>query len=90
MTYTALSAMSQSQSLMNRIVAAASLKGFNQSPETTVQQYKWRVISRQDWVTAWQSATDGYTTQFNPDTGARPDVITDTMISDAIDDIMNG
>lgn len=86
MTYTALAAMNGSGTLRSRIIAAAAEEGIP-NPDTQVSTYMWRIIARAEWKDRWQDATVNYTPVYNPDTGARPDVITDAMIKSAVLDV---
>lgn len=79
MSYSTLNTMRQSPGLMARIVACAAQEG-SDSPEGWAQTNSWNVISGSDWVDAYAYAEDTKTVNVNPDTGARDDVITDTMI----------
>lgn len=83
MSYQAITSMRNSPSLTQRIVACVAQEGID-NPETAVSQYMWKIIARVDWVSAWDSATETYTLDKNPDTGIRPDVITDNMILAAV------
>lgn len=86
MTYAALAAMNTSGSLRQRIIAAAAEEGIP-NPDTQVQNYMWKIIARPDWKARWQDAVVNYTPVYNPEIGARPDVITDEMIKTAVLDV---
>lgn len=83
MTYKALAEMYESSSLRARITAAAAEEGIN-NPDTRLEQLMWKIVARTEWKDAWHGATMNYNESFNPDTGARPDVITDQMIQDVV------
>lgn len=88
MTYMALASMNTSGSLRQRIIAAAAEEGIP-NPDTQVQAYMWRIIARAEWKARWTDALVNYTDVYNPDIGARPDVITDQMIKTAVLDVIN-
>lgn len=88
MTYAALAAMNTSGTLRNRIIAAAAEEGIP-NPDTQVQAYMWKIIARPDWKARWTDAIVNYTDVYNPDIGARPDVITDEMIKAAVIAVKN-
>jgi hypothetical protein len=84
MSYSAINAMFQSQSLRKRIIACAAQEG-EPNPEGAVSNnIMWRLVTNSEWVSNWTSAVAGYTEVYNPDTGARPDVITDGHILAAV------
>lgn len=90
MSYHAINQMFQSQSLRQRVIACAAQEGIT-DPETAVSNIRmWQLSSNTDWVAAWDTAVDGYTLDKNPNTGERPDVITDAMILSAVQAIING
>jgi len=80
MSYTSIVQMAGSSSLAERIAAAAADEG-QQDPLTWARANIWVVVSAdQSWADAWAYAIDSYTLDNNPDTGARPGVINDSMI----------
>lgn len=83
MTYSALSNMRRSASLQERLVAATAQEGIT-DPDQWVVTHSWEIVARTEWVARWNDAEINYNPTFNPDTGARPDVITDGHILAAI------
>lgn len=83
MSYSSIVEMSQSASLMMRITAAAAAEGV-ESPQSWVTQRIWTFATQPGWDEAWDYAKGTYNLDFNPDTGARPGVINDTMILAAV------
>lgn len=86
MTHQALASMRGSHSLKQRIVACVAMEGVA-NPDAAAEQFLWPIIARRDWISAWDAAVENYNNQYNPDTGARPDVITDAMILAAVQDV---
>lgn len=81
MSYTSIVAMANSNSLRERIVAAAADEGLDQDPVQWVHANIWKIVSAgSDWQTNWDYAAAQANVNANPDTGARNDVITDAMI----------
>lgn len=82
MTYSSIVEMTNSQGLLARIAAAAADEGLQGSnPLVWAQQNIWAVVSSDaGWVAAWDSARANASDNWNRDTGARDDVITDAMI----------
>jgi hypothetical protein len=77
-----------SSTLGQRVAAAAAEKGVL-SPEMWAQEQMWFLASDDEWVARWADASFNYNTTFNPDTGERPDVITDSIIDRAVQDRIN-
>ena len=84
MSYNTITLMAASQSLQSRIVACAAREGI-EAPLPWAQANLWQIISDPGWDTAWDAAVDQSSkTKFNPDIGARDDVITDTMVLSSV------
>lgn len=83
MSYQSVVEMAGSQSLLQRIVAAAAGEG-QAEPLAWAQANIWQLVSSPDWDDAWDYAKATYTPDNNPDTGARPGVINDNMILSAV------
>lgn len=79
MAYSSIVEMAQSNSLLNRVAAAAAGEG-ESDPLTWVHQNAWEIAAQPGWADAWDYARDNATADDNPDTGARPAVISDGMI----------
>lgn len=77
--YNSTRQMVASDSLRKRVSAAAAGENIVM-PEVWTQENMWFLASNTEWVEAWTYATDTYTLDANPDTGARPGVINDGMI----------
>jgi hypothetical protein len=81
MTYSSIVEMTNSPVLLRRVAACAADEGLVGNPEAWAQQNIWAVVSSDaGWVAAWDSARASSSDNYNPDTGARDDVITDAMI----------
>lgn len=88
MTYQAVSEMQASMSLQNRCIAAAASEG-SLSPGSWVAENFWQIVSHDDeWEARWSDAAFNYNPTYNPDTGARPDVITDALILAVVQELM--
>lgn len=72
--------MRNSESLKQRIVAAASKAGVLNADQWVSDQML-TLVSAPGWEEAWQYAVDAYQINLNPDTGIRDDVINDAMIT---------
>jgi hypothetical protein len=84
MSYKTITLMHSSASLHGRLTAAAAKEEIA-APEQWVQGQMWFLAASPGWETAWENALkQGDNTKFNPDTGARDDVITDQMILAAV------
>lgn len=83
MTLQSIVDMARSDSLRARCAACAAQEG-EADPNTWAQTYAWQLATQPGWADKWDSAKAGMTPQFNPDTGARPDVITDADILAAV------
>lgn len=88
MTYASINEMANSSSLLQRITAAAAQEG-EASPGAWTQANIWRIVSSPGWDAAWASGTTTRDPEVNPDTGARPSVITDAMILAVVQAILN-
>lgn len=77
--YNATSQMVESDSLLRRVIACAAAEGIV-NPEQWSRDQMWYLASNSDWVDAWAYAVDNQTLDHNPDTGARPGVISDGVI----------
>lgn len=85
MTYGSLAAMYQSESLRARVTAAAALEGISDPDLLRASSNFWKVVARTpEWTARWHDATVNYTPVYNPDMGARPDVITDELIEECV------
>lgn len=87
MAYVHLVEMASSQSLMNRIAACAALEGID-NPREWAMARMWKIAATPGWADDWSYASDEYTPEKNPDTGARPDVIGDEKILPAVQAIV--
>ena len=88
MTYQSVSDMQASMSLRQRCVAAAAGEG-SLSPDAWVAEHSWQIVSYDaGWVEAWDYAIAEATLDNNPDTGARPGVINDSMILTVVQALM--
>jgi hypothetical protein len=83
-SYQTITLMAASQSLQSRMVACAARENVEQ-PLPWVQQNLWALIAAPGWDTVWDAAVDQSSkTKWNPDIGARDDIITDAMILAAV------
>jgi hypothetical protein len=82
MTYVSIVEMTASTALVRRVAACAADEGLQGNPEAWANQNIWAIVSADSgWSAAWDYArAAGNATNFNPDTGARSDVIDDNMI----------
>jgi hypothetical protein len=83
MSYRSTVKMATSPSLRDRIIACAAQEG-EPNPEQWVSDNLWPVVTSPGWDADWAYAEEVYTDQYNPDTGARPDVISDAKILSAV------
>lgn len=83
MSYTSIIEIHQSGSLMSRITACAAMEGI-ENPQDWVMARMWMFAAQPGWAEDWDYARDTYTLEKNPDTGVRPDVISDTDILAAV------
>ena len=83
MTYASIANIVDSASLRRRILACAADEGVP-TPDLWVTQNIWTIASQPGWADAWDYAVDNWTPDDNPDTGARPGVISDAMILAAV------
>jgi hypothetical protein len=83
MAYSATLAMSNSQSLRGRCVAAAAEEGID-SPDGWVAANWWKLCATSGWSDKWQYAVDNMTLNANSDIGIRDDVIGDADIQSAV------
>jgi len=80
MSYTSIVQMASSATLAARISAAAADEG-QADPVGWTSRNIWAIVaSDQGWSDAWDYALANATDDDNPDTGARPGVINDSMI----------
>jgi len=80
--------MASSPSLAQRLVAAAADEG-RMEPLGWVNTNIWALVSWDDqWAARWDDANFNYNLTFNPDTGARPDVITDALILSVVQEVL--
>lgn len=86
MAYADIVEMARSQSLMSRVAACAAAEGID-NPQDWAMQRAWKVAASAGWADKWTYAVDTYKADFNPDTGARPDVISDADILSAVQTI---
>lgn len=89
MSYSTILEVAASDSLNGRIQAAAAQEaaaaGVTISSLVTWVASKMLVLAASSgWDEKWEYARQTYTPQFNPDTGARPDVISDADILAAV------
>lgn len=89
MSYMSLIQVAESFSLQRRVQACAAQEAA--AANVTIQNLAGWVSDRMlelastgGWGDKWQYAIDTYQPQFNPDTGARPDVISDGDILAAV------
>jgi len=80
MTYQSIVEMTSSESLLNRVAAAAAEEGFTDDPLSFARNNIWQIVAAGNWDAQWDSAKASQTVNDNPDMGARDDVITDGMI----------
>lgn len=81
MSYTSASQMHDSHSLLDRVTAAVAAENFTPNPAQWAADQMWFLAAAPDWQAAWEQALkQSDNTKYNPDIGARDDVITDLMI----------
>lgn len=83
MTYSSIVEMAQSQSLSQRIAACAAQEEIAE-PQGWVATNMWRLAASPGWAEKWDYAKGTYAKDKNPDTGDRPDVISDEDILAAV------
>jgi len=83
MAYNAMVLMGRSQSLRDRITAAAAEAGIA-NPDNWVSVNLWKVVATEGWDAKWQYAVDNLTVNANPDLGVRDDVISDSDVQAAV------
>jgi pullulanase/glycogen debranching enzyme len=90
MTYSSIVEMTNSSALLNRVAACAADEGFPENPHLWAQQNMWTIAAADSgWAEAWDYArAAGNADDFNPDTGARSDVINDAMILAVVQPMM--
>ncbi len=81
--------MAQSQSLRERVMGCAAIEGHN-DPRGFTDRNIMKIVSATGWVTKWEAAKNKDDPKFNPDTGARTDVIDDSMILAVIQPLVLG
>lgn len=88
MTYTSIVQMSQSQSLLSRVAACAAEQG-NVIAQKWASDNLMALVSdaAYGFVAPWDYAMGNDSPNFNPDTGARTDVISDQLILAAVQDM---
>jgi len=85
MAYNTVVFMQESQSLQKRITAAVAAENFTPDPEQWTQDQLWFLVVSAEWQAAWaQALKQSDNPKYNPDIGARDDVITDIMILGAV------
>lgn len=85
MTYAAVNEMRMSPSLIGRAAACAAQEDVPDDPQYWVQEHLWALVKDPVWADVWCEAKGAPDVgNMNPDTGARTDVITDTMIRVAV------
>lgn len=89
MTYVSIVEMVASQALQARVAACAAEEGYIGDPAEWARQNIWTVVAAADWVAAWDSARATSSDNYNPNTGARDDVITDAMILGVVQPLIN-
>lgn len=78
--YQSIVDMAQSNSLLNRVAAAAAAERIS-NPQAWAFNLAWEIVSYDyTWADDWSYARDTATPNQNPDTGARTDVIGDPKI----------
>lgn len=82
-TYNTINAIVGSQSLFDRVAAAAAAEG-EPEPVMWASAHKWQIAGQPGWADAWQFAKDTGTINDNPDIGQRDDVINDQQILAAV------
>lgn len=83
MAYSDIYAMASSPSLLNRIAAAAASEGID-NPYDWTRVRMWQLAASPGWADDWAYAVATSSTNVNPDTGARSDVIDDSQILAAV------
>lgn len=84
MSHMSTAEMVQSASLRSRMTAAAAAEDLPIAPDMWVNSHLWSLAASEGWAEAWDFARANATLDHNPDTGARPGVINDDMITSAI------
>lgn len=88
MSYQSIVEMASSPSLKARVVAAAASEGLL-TPQPWVDQRIWMIVAHDDeWAARWDDANFNYNKTFNPETGERPDVITDALVLSVVQEVM--
>ena len=82
--YNSTRQMVASTTLQERITACAA-EADVLAPEQWTRDQMWYLASDDECVARWSDAAFNYNPTFNPDTGARPDVITDEIIARIVD-----
>jgi hypothetical protein len=81
MAYNTAVSMQKSQSLQERITAAVAAENFTPNPREWTRDQMWFLVVASDWQVAWaQAQKQSDNPKYNPDIGARDDIITDIMI----------
>lgn len=87
MTYNTIVTIATSETLLNRVAAAAAAEG-EPGPHDWAYTHQWVLAAQPGWDTAWESAQSTMTVNDNPDLGERDDVITDGMILASVQSII--
>ena len=83
MSYNSIVQMAQSESLANRITAAAASEGIP-DPVGWTRENTWKFATQEGGSEAWAYAFDNLNANQNPDIGYRTDVISDEQILAAV------
>jgi hypothetical protein len=84
MTYASIVEMAGSQALQARVAACAADEGQTGNVLEWAFSRIWQIAATPGWAPAWDSAQASSSVNYNADTGARDDVITDAMILSAV------
>lgn len=89
MSYMSIIEAAESSSLARRVQAAAAQEAAASDVSIPsigqwVADQMLNLVATSGWGDKWQYAKDTYRPDFNPDTGARPDVISDADILTAV------
>jgi hypothetical protein len=78
-SYNDVTALATSPGLLARLTGCAAMEAVPR-PQMWVNDHIYELVSRSDWLEAWEYAENQKTANVNQDTGARVDVINDGMI----------
>lgn len=87
MSYMSIIEAAESSTLARRVHAAAAQEAASADvalPPGWVAGQMLHIVATSGWGDKWQYAKDTYRSDFNPDTGARTDVISDADILAAV------